>query len=145
MSNVIEFPTTDEDGTPPPFGQVILAVEDLDANLDRDSSTFRIATVLLSTMFVGTEVEALSEYTGYPPAKLRQLQKTFFENRIWMEDGGFRAPWLDETDGDAIAELWIYCQVGLGLVKVDGENDGQLRFSMTKQGIKEAEKMLRRS
>lgn len=143
--NVIEFPKRGEDGSPPPFGQVVQAVEELDPNLDRENSAFRIATVLLSTMFVGTDVEALAGYTGYPPAKLRQLAETFGRNQIWLEDGSFRAPWLDQDDPDAITELWIYCQIGMGLVEAQVAEDGQLTFSLTRKGIKQAERMMARA
>ena len=142
MENVISFPQRGEDGSPPPFGQVVLAVEELDPNLDRELPAFRIATVLLSTMFVGTDPDALAEYTGYPIVKLRQLATTLRKNLIWREDGSFRSPWLDEENGDGMTELWMYCQVGEGLVEVAGEEGGSLLFSLTKKGIKHAKKMM---
>ena len=142
MSNIIEFPAAANDGTPPPFGNIVLAVEELDPELERRDSAFQVAATILSTTFCGTDVDALAAYTGYSTGKIATLAKRLKKNGIWFEDG-FRAPWLDEKD-DWATELWAYVQVGLGVMKVEGSSDGELKFALTADGIRQAKKLLGR-
>ncbi|MEM7408893.1 MAG: hypothetical protein AAF430_01495 [Myxococcota bacterium] len=140
--NIVSFSEASDDGTPPPFGQVVLAIEEWDPELERDHEAFVAAAVLLSTMYVGTDVTKLAAYTGYPKDQVAELARRFRRNKIWLSEGAFRAPWITEED-EWVAKFWMYVNVGTGQFRVvDESEDGELLFEMTPKGIRHAEKLV---
>jgi hypothetical protein len=62
-------------------------VKALDPTLTENDDVFKTAVLIFSALFVGTTVQRLAKFTGYPPAFINKRRINLLKQRIWRTRG----------------------------------------------------------
>lgn len=95
-----------------------------------DSREIRAAVLLFATSMVGTNVRRLREFTGIPHRDIERVSYNLRANGLWLRDGTFHAPWLDDEDTlRAEITLALYVLVALGDIEAVTPEEFQNRMA----------------
>lgn len=84
-----------------------------DPQLSKDDPAFQTAVMLLSSAFVGTDIDDLQEFTGYDRDFIEERAVRLVEQEVWV-DGVVYSNWTDSEDG--YVSFWLDVLVAEGFV-----------------------------
>ena len=87
--------------------QIYAEVKHLDPKLQKNEEEYTIATILLSGLVVGANVEKIATFLKLPVKTVKKYEKNLRDNKVWVEDKTV-AEWFKTNGGIA-----FWCDVAI--------------------------------
>ena len=87
----------------------------IDPQLKIGDESFKAAVVLLSALAVGTDVNALHDFTGINKATIKKFSANLTKNGVWKH-GKTLADWFDGKNGEGTIAFFMDVNVALGFM-----------------------------
>jgi hypothetical protein len=90
-------------------------IKKLDTALEPDSSSYVSACILMASAFVGANMRAVADLTGYCLDAVRKRAARLRKNGLWRGNRVFHSGWDDAEDG--AWAFWLDVCIAEGLLK----------------------------
>ena len=97
----------------PTLDELKQTIHELDPELKETDDYFKSALVLLTALYVGPRVVAVSKFTGLPRQFVRERAARLRDSKVWVK-GATQGEWRDPDNG-GIA-FWMDVAVAEGLL-----------------------------
>ena len=93
---------------------VIKEIHNLDKKLPETDKSFETAKILLSSVFLGTNVKRISKVMEIPIKQVKMREDNLRKNNVWIGEKVAGSEWFEKNGGVA---FWLDTLVADGLVK----------------------------